>query len=95
MEGFGISVIEAASCQIPVVVSKLEGLQDAIKDGENGFLVEPENTEAYISKINSLLVDESYRKSFGQKARQYVLDNYQWKNIAERYRQEIKAVLKK
>lgn len=95
MEGFGISVIEAASCQIPVIVSKLEGLKDAIKDGENGFLVEPENPEAYVSKINSLLTDETYRKSFGQKARQYVLDNYQWKNIAKRYVEEIEETIKK
>jgi len=94
MEGFGISVIEAASCQIPVVVSKLEGLQDAIKDGENGFLVEPENPDAYVSKINTLLTDETYRKSFGQKARQYVLDNYQWKNIARRYVEEMEKVIK-
>jgi len=95
MEGFGISVIEAASCQIPVIVSELEGLKDAIKDGENGFLVEPENPEAYVSKINSLLTDETYRKSFGQKARQYVLDNYQWKNIAKRYVEEIEETIKK
>ena len=94
MEGFGISVIEAASCQIPVVVSKLEGLQDAIKDGENGFLVEPENPDAYVSKINSLLTNETYRKSFGEKARQYVLDNYQWKNIARRYVEEMEKVIK-
>jgi phosphatidylinositol alpha-1,6-mannosyltransferase len=94
MEGFGISVIEAVSCQIPVIVSELEGLKDAIKDGENGFLVEPENPDAYISKINSLLVDEIYRKSFGEKARNYVLDNYQWENIAKRYAEEIRSVLK-
>lgn len=92
MEGFGISVIEAASCQIPVIVSRLEGLKDAIKDGENGFLVEPENPDAYVAKINSLLVDEAYRKSFGKRARKYVLDNYQWKNIAKRYIEEIKKV---
>ncbi len=92
MEGFGISVIEAVSCQLPVVVSELEGLKDAIKNGENGFLVEPENPEAYVSKINSLLTDETYRKEFGQKSRQYVLDNYQWKNIAEKYIKEISSV---
>ncbi|HLN18846.1 MAG TPA: glycosyltransferase family 4 protein, partial [Patescibacteria group bacterium] len=34
MEGFGISVIEAASCQIPVAASAIEGLKDAIKDGQ-------------------------------------------------------------
>ena len=43
MEGFGISVIEAASCEIPVIASNIEGLKDAIKDGQNGFLVESGN----------------------------------------------------
>lgn len=94
MEGFGISVIEAVSCQLPVIVSDLEGLKDAIKDGENGFLVEPENPEAYVSKINSLLIDETYRKEFGQKARQYVLNNYQWESIAKKYVNEIRSVVK-
>ncbi len=46
MEGFGISVIEAAYCGIPVIAAILEGLQDAIFDGRNGFLVEPEDADS-------------------------------------------------
>lgn len=85
MEGFGISVIEAASCRIPVIASKLEGLQDAIKDGEDGFLVEPENPQAYIDKINELLSDDTGKKAFGEKARQYVIDHFRWDSIAQQY----------
>lgn len=95
MEGFGISVIEAAYCGIPVIASRLEGLQDAIKDGENGFLVEPYDVNRYADKINELLADEKYRKEFGAKAREYVIENYGWEKIAERYLEEIEKVVKK
>ena len=85
MEGFGISVIEAASCEIPVIASRLEGLQDAIKDGEDGFLVEPENPIAYVEKIQTLLGDDSQRKEYGKQFRQYIVNHFHWKIIAEHY----------
>lgn len=95
MEGFGISVIEAAYCGIPVVASKLEGLQDAIKDGQNGFLVDSESAEMWTKKINELLIDDTFRLEFGRKARQFVIDNYSWEKIAARYLEEIEKVVKK
>jgi phosphatidylinositol alpha-1,6-mannosyltransferase len=93
MEGFGIAVIEAASCQMPVVASRLEGLQDAIKDGENGFLVEPENAEAYAEKIKILLADPTALKQFGMKARHYVIDHFHWKIIASHYLEIIQKTI--
>lgn len=89
VEGFGISVIEAGSCKLPVVASRLEGLKDAIMDGENGFLVESENADAWISKINYILADDNFRKTFGEKSRNYVVQNYSWEKIAKRYLEEI------
>lgn len=93
MEGFGLSVIEAASCKIPVIASNLEGLKDAIKDGQNGFLVKSEDSSAWASKIIELISDDNFRKEFGSKARQYVIDNYQWKKIAEKYLEEIEKTI--
>lgn len=93
MEGFGISVIEAAYCGIPVLASDLEGLKDAIIDGENGFLVEPENAKAWISKINEVLADDKFRHEFGQKAKRYVLNNFIWEKIALKYLEEIKKTV--
>lgn len=92
MEGFGISVIEAASCRLPVIASRLEGLQDAIKDGQNGFLVEPYDAGLFANKINELLAGDEYRKKFGEKARQFVIDNFRWEIIAGKYLEEIKKV---
>lgn len=92
-EGFGISVIEAASCKLPVIASRLEGLQDAIKDGRNGFLIEPYDIGGYVKKINELLADDNFRKEFGEKARQFVIDNYSWDKIAKRYLEEIEKTI--
>lgn len=95
MEGFGLSVIEAASCKIPAIASNLEGLKDAISDNQNGFLVEPENSESWIKKVNELLSDDNFRKEFGEKARQYIVDNFRWDKIAKRYLEEIEKIIKK
>jgi len=94
MEGFGLSVIEAASCKIPVIASKLEGLQDAITDGQNGFLIESENTNDWVAKINELLLDDNFRQEFGEKARQFVIDNFRWEIIARKYLEEIGKTVK-
>jgi glycosyltransferase involved in cell wall biosynthesis len=91
MEGFGINVIEAGVCGRTVVASNLEGLKDAIRDGENGFLIESGNAEAWVAKINGLLADDQFRVEFGEKARQYVVDHYSWNKIAKRYLEAMKS----
>lgn len=85
MEGFGLVVLEAASCKLPVIASDLEGLKDAIKNEQNGFLIKLKNNQMWIDKINSLLSDNAFRIAFGKKARQYVIENYSWKNISQQY----------
>lgn len=85
MEGFGISVIEAASSGIPVVVSRLEGLIDAVSDGENGFLVESENATDWKKTVENLLTDETRRKQITERARRYNHDHFDWSIIGKRY----------
>lgn len=89
MEGFGISVIEAASCRLPVIASRLEGLQDAIIDGQNGFLVPSGEAQGFIDKIAYLAENEAFRKEFGEKARQFTIEHYSWEIIAKKYLSEI------
>lgn len=93
MEGFGISVIEASSCRLPVVASRLEGLQDAIKDSYNGFLVTPGNPQKFADKIMELLSDDIFLKDFGERARQFTIAHYHWKIIIQKYIEVIKSCL--
>ncbi len=93
LEGFGITAIEAGACGRVVLASNLEGLKDAIIDGENGFLIEPENANVWITKINELLADDNFRKEFGEKAAKYVVENYSWDIIAKKYFNEIESIV--
>lgn len=93
MEGFGINAIEAAVCERIVVASRLEGLQDAIIDGQNGFLVPSGEIEGFVDKIAYLAENEAFRKEFGEKARLYTIEHYSWEIIARRYVEEIQKVI--
>ena len=95
MEGFGISVIEAGACRLPVLASAIEGLRDAIKDGYNGFLVESGNADAFAQKINEIFTQGNPREIYGEKVREYVVQNYSWEHIARLYLKEIESVIKK
>lgn len=93
MEGFGIVAIEAASCGLPVVASNLEGIKDAIKDGKNGFLVEPYDVQDYIRKINFVANMENITE-FKNKQIKYTNENYNLKKISYKYYSLFKKILK-
>jgi len=96
MEGFGINAIESTACGRVVIASALEGLKDAIIDGENGFLVESGNADAWVQKINEILsLSDETRSEFGEKAKKYTIEHFSWNKIARRYLEEIKKVLEK
>jgi len=85
MEGFGIVAIEACACALPVIASKVDGILQAVKEGENGFLIDSLCYENFADKVLEMLDRDSFRGEFGLKAKQYVETNYSWKNIAQQY----------
>jgi len=92
MEGFGVVALEAASRGLPVVASDLEGIKDAIKDTENGFLVKPYNPEGFVKVVRELLENDELRGKFGARAREFTLENYAWEKVAERHLEELGKV---
>ena len=85
IEGFGLVVLEAAAVGLPVLASRLEGLQDAICEGENGLLVEARDAQGFRDAIMTLHAEPEKRRELGQSARRYVARNCQWQHIASRY----------
>ncbi len=65
-EGFGIVFIEAMACGLPVIAGNQDGSVDALKNGELGLLVNPENQEEMVNTLRKVLVKE--RDSEEQKA---------------------------
>jgi glycosyltransferase involved in cell wall biosynthesis len=77
-EGWNIAAIEAAASSKATIGSKISGLSDAIKDGETGILVPPENVEALAEKMALLLGDSNLRIRLGKNgyvwARKFTLE---------------------
>ena len=85
VEGFGIVAIEASASGLPVVASRLEGIPDAVADGENGTLVAPEDADAFVHVLNRLIADGTERASRGARGREYTERSYSWPRIIGRY----------
>jgi phosphatidyl-myo-inositol dimannoside synthase len=85
MEGFGLVVLEAASYGMTVIAANLEGLKDAIENGQSGFLVDEADADGYLAMIRSLLANPGHLRDFGMQARNYVARNNAWPRIAREY----------
>ena len=72
-EGFGLVALEAAACGLPVVASGLEGLRDAIVDGENGALLAPADAALWGSELHGLLAQPELCAERGRRAQRYTL----------------------
>ena len=75
-EGFGRAVLEAMGLGKPVIASAVGGLREAIKDGWNGYLVEPGEVWAISQRWRLLMKTPQLRKSIGSAAEQTVFKNY-------------------
>ncbi|MEP7146412.1 MAG: glycosyltransferase family 4 protein [bacterium] len=80
-EGFGIAVIEANYFGLPAIGSKQSGLEDSIKDGVSGILVDPKNKEEIRKAINTIAENYSV---FSSAAKQWA-DQHHWSRIIQRY----------
>jgi glycosyltransferase involved in cell wall biosynthesis len=69
-EGFGSSVIEAAACGVPALVSRIYGLTDAVKHGETGWVYEAGNVQNLADHLDSLLKSPAELQSLGKAARE-------------------------
>ena len=70
-EGFGLVIIEAMSCGLPVISFDCEdGPRNIISDGVNGFLISPFDTEEFANKIIQLIQDEDLRHHMANNAHQ-------------------------
>jgi phosphatidyl-myo-inositol dimannoside synthase len=82
VEGFGISLVEAAACGKPVVAGRTGGISDAVRDGVTGVLVSPENLDEVCGAIRGLLDDPGRAARMGQSGRQAVETYYNWDRVA-------------
>ena len=91
-ESFGIVNLEAMACGVPIVASKIGGVPDVVKDGENGLLAPPKDSDALADAIIYLLENDEVREKMGKSGREKVKD-YSWGRIAEETERVYKRVI--
>ena len=82
IEGFGIAIIEAGSCGLPVVATKLQGIKDAVIDKKTGYLIDEGNIDGFLQRIRSMNLNK-------EKIQTYVNAKFNWPTIYRSYQQAI------
>ena len=82
-ESFGVVIIEASACGLPVVATRVGGVPEVCIDGETGTMVEPNDPRMLAEAIIELAGDPQKRHEMGRNGRQFVIDHYVWKNNVE------------
>ena len=81
VEGFGIALLEASASAKPVVAGRSGGMPDAVREGETGLLVDPENPEGVARTIEALLQDPARGTALGAAGRRAVESFYNWPRV--------------
>jgi L-malate glycosyltransferase len=83
-ESFGVAVVEAMACGVPVVVSDAGGLPEVVMAGESGLVVSRDDPAALAAALQRLLDDASLRQRLGRAGRARAQAAYAWPDCVSR-----------
>ncbi len=84
-ESFGLSALEAMSCEVPVLAYRVGGLPEVVNDGETGFLLELGDTDGMAKAAIKLIEQPKLRHEMGKRARIDALARFGREKIVTQY----------
>lgn len=85
-EGFGIVFLEAAACGVPQIAGRSGGADEAVLEGETGFVVDnPTDSNAVKQALEKLLTDSETRKEMGRNSRARAEREFSYDYLAIKY----------
>lgn len=85
IEPFGITAVESMAAGLPVVASRIGGLETSVVDGQTGFLLPPGDAGAMTDCLRNLLADGALRRRLGQAGRRRAEEEYDWDVLVDRH----------
>ncbi len=82
-EAFGLVYLEANACGVPTVGIRDSGAEDAIRDGETGFLADKDDVDGVAERLDRLLGDPDLRGQLGRAGRTWAAENHWDRTAAE------------
>jgi glycosyltransferase EpsD len=75
-EGLPVNIMEALSCQLPVIATDNRGHRELVYNNKNGWIIDPKNTKAFSEKMKLLAQDADLRSTLGENGRKLILKTY-------------------
>lgn len=80
-EGMSLSILEAAACGLPLIVSENSGVSGLMTKGVEGFTIPIQSVDAIVDKINWFSENRNKIEAMGKAAREFAL-KYSWERYA-------------
>lgn len=90
-EASPVSILEALSCQVPVVATNVGSVSESVIDNETGFLVPVDDDEAMAARVVQLIQSPELAARLGQQGRQLVIDTSSLQSMIAGYGQLIES----
>ncbi len=92
-EPFGLTLIEAAACGVPVVATDDGGPRDIVGNCKNGILVDVSNSNNIADAINKIIDDKTLWKKFSEEGMKNVRKHYTWEAHVNSYLDEARELV--
>lgn len=84
-ENFGLTIVEAAACGLPVVASPTGGPKEILEQCENGLLVDVEDPEVIAAALKKIIADQALWEKYSGNGVMASTELYSWTSFADKY----------
>ncbi len=91
-EPFGLTLLEAAACGVPIVATNDGGPKDIMKNCLNGILIDPNDSSSISSAIKDILINNDQWEQYSKNGIVNVREHYTWEAHAQKYISGIRQI---
>ncbi|MCC5875816.1 MAG: glycosyltransferase family 4 protein [Candidatus Sumerlaeia bacterium] len=92
-EGMPNVVLEAISCGLPIIGTRITGIEEILREGENGFMIDVDDVGVCADRIAKLVNDKDLRLEMGRTARMDAVRFWSWKPRARELEQILESAI--
>ncbi|MCG6137242.1 MAG: HAD-IIB family hydrolase [Nostoc sp. LLA-1] len=91
-EPFGLTLIEATACGVPIIATSDGGPRDILEACENGMLIDPLNIQEIQDALRTALTDTEQWERWSTNGLDRVRENFSWVSHVERYLEQVQQL---